>query len=122
MNKHSLPGTALLGGLLLALSTATSPSLAGTNAYVGSGLLSGSVEDCLKDMKGLADKTGFTEAQEVVMSNDKKSGDFHADKKDSSLHLVAKCDPATGVWALAVSGIDNQQTYDEFSKAFDALP
>ncbi len=100
----------------------TSPALAGTSAYVTAGLLSGSVEKCLQDVIAAANKAGFTESQETLMDNDKKAGDFHADQKGSTLHMTARCGPPEGVWSIAVSGIDNEQTFkghNEVLKAFD---
>jgi hypothetical protein len=106
---------------VLSLSMSAPCALAGTSAYVTAGLLGGNIESCLKDMKTAADKAGFTESQETVMDDDKKAGDFHADQKGSPLHVTARCDPATGVWSIAVSGIDSQQTVNEFNRIMKAF-
>ncbi len=69
MTFNALPSCAIM----LALIAGTSQGVkAGTTAYVGGGLLSGTVESCIKAMKTAADKTGFTESQETLMSDDKK--------------------------------------------------
>ena len=105
-----------------AMTAAVSPALAGTSAYVTGGLLGGGLEKCLTNAKKAATKAGFTETQEVLMDDDKKAGDFHADQKDSTLHMTARCDPPRGIWSIAVSGVDNEQTYKGFNevlKAFD---
>jgi hypothetical protein len=97
-------------------------AMAGTTAYVGGGLLSGSVEVCLKNMKTAADKNGFTESQETIMSDNKKEGDFHADHKDSPMHFTGSCAPNVGVWSIGVSGIDNDKTYEMYGKVWEAIP
>jgi hypothetical protein len=124
MLAQSMKGTLLTTHSLVLLlwSTSTGIAHAGTTAYVAGGLLSGSAETCLKDMKVAADKTGFSESQQILMDDNKKAGDFHANQKGSPLHFTARCNPVDGVWSIAVSGIDNQQTYEEFNKVFDAMP
>jgi hypothetical protein len=79
---------------------------------VGGRLLSGTVEACLKDTKTAADKNGFKVSQETFMSDDKKSGNFHANHKDSPMHLTAICTPKAGVWSMDVSGVDNDMTFE----------
>jgi hypothetical protein len=120
---RELFSTAVVSVAAIATLGGASPSaFAGTSAYVTAGLLSGGLEKCLQEVKAAANKAGFTESQETVMDDDKKAGDFHADQKGSTLHMTARCDPPEGVWSLAVSGIDNEQTfkgYNEVMKAFD---
>jgi hypothetical protein len=119
MRINLLPACAITIALITG---ATQRAEAGTSAYVGGGLLSGTVESCIKNMKTAADNTGFTESQETVLSKDKRSGDFHADSKDSPLHFTATCDPATGIWAIAISGIDNSKTYESYLNVWKAIP
>ena len=95
---------------------------AGTRSYVTGDLLSGDVQTCLNNMKLAADKAGFTEQQFKAISDNKKVGDFHADKKDTPLHFTGHCDPTNGVWAIGVSGIDDDQTFKAFTKVVDAYP
>jgi len=108
--------------LIAIAAVAPTSAISGTTGYVGGGLLSGSVESCLKNMKTVADKNKFTEAQENVMSDDKKSGSFHADHKDSPMHFTANCAPNAGVWSMSVSGIDNEMTFEMYGKVWDAIP
>jgi len=96
-------------------------ALAGTSAYVTGGLLSGGLQKCLEDAKKAATKAGFTEYQEVLMDEDKRAGDFHADQKDSTLHMTMRCDPQRGIWSVAVSGVDNEQTYKGYNAVMDAF-
>lgn len=105
----------------LVMGVSASSALAGTVAFVGAGLLGGTMEACFKDMKVAADKTGFTESQQTLMDEDNKAGDFHASKKDSTLHVTARCDPARGVWAIAVSGIDPQEAVNAYNAVVKAL-
>lgn len=113
-----------LAGQALTAVVAIAPisAMAGTIAYVGGGLLSGSVEACLKNMKTAADKNGFTESQETIMSDNKKEGDFHADHKDSPMHFTGSCAPNAGVWSIGVSGIDNDKTFEMYGKVWKAIP
>ena len=108
--------------LAVVVAAAPAAAIASTTAYVGGGLLSGTVEACIKDMKMAANKNGFTESQETIMSDDKKSGSFHANHKDSPMHFTANCAPKAGVWSMSVSGIDNDMTFEMYGKVFDALP
>jgi hypothetical protein len=113
-----------LAPALLAVSMGILPgeAIASTTAYVTGGLLKETMEECFKSIKSAADKSGFTEYQETLLDEDKKAGDFHADQKNSPLHLTARCDPQEGVWSAAVSGIDEDQTlegYNSFFKGFE---
>ena len=108
--------------LAVVVAVAPAAAIASTTAYVGGGLLSGTVEACIKDMKMAADKNGFTESQETIMSDDKKSGDFHANHKNSPMHFTAFCSPKAGVWSMSVSGIDNDMTFEMYGKVLDAIP
>ena len=113
---------AAISATLSVLTNPTLPALAGTSAYVGGGLLSGGLDKCLQDAKKAATKAGFSEYQEIVMDENKKAGDFHADQKDSTLHMTMRCDPPEGVWSIAVSGVDSEQTlkgYNDLMKAFE---
>jgi hypothetical protein len=107
--------------VVLSLAAAAQDGVAGTMAFVTGGLLSGGVETCLKDIKAAAAKAGFTEFQETLFDDDKKAADFHADQKQSPLHLTARCDPKTGVWSVAVSGIDAEKTLEGYNRFFEAL-
>ena len=119
MNKRFVSAFAPLTALAIGILPLN--ALAGTVAFVGAGLLGGSLESCFNDMKVAADKAGFTESQETFMDDDKKAGDFHAGKKDSPLHVTARCDPARGVWAIAVSGIDPQEAVSAYNAVVKAL-
>ena len=108
--------------LAVALGAPTAGAMAGTTAFVTGGLLKQSMDECLKSMKSAANKSGFTEYQETLLDDNKKAGDFHADQKDSPLHVTARCDPQEGVWSVAISGVDTDQTlegYKQFFKGFD---
>jgi len=108
--------------LAISLGILPTDAMAGTTAYVTGGLLKETMEECFKSIKSAADKSGFTEYQETILDEDKKAGDFHADQKSSPLHLTARCDPREGVWSVAVSGIDEDQTlegYNRFFKSFE---
>jgi hypothetical protein len=73
-------------------------------------------------MKTAADKNGFKVSQETIMSDDKKSGNFHANHKDSPMHFTVICTPKAGAWSMDVSGIDNDMTFEMYRKVWDAIP
>lgn len=106
---------------LLVYGTASN-AVAGTSAYVTSGNLTKTVEQCLKDMSVLAEKTGFTIAQETLMDKNGMAGDFHADKAGAPLHFTARCNSVSKTWGIAVSGINNDQTFSQYKKFYDLLP
>ena len=101
---------------------AAGTAIAGTSAYVTSGTLSKTVDQCLKDMKALAQKTGFTVAQETLIDKNGMAGDFHADKAEAPLHFTARCNSVSKTWGIAVSGIINDQTFLQYKKFYDLLP
>ena len=97
-------------------------AIAGTSAYVTSGTLTKTVDQCLKDMKALAQKTGFTVAQETLIDKNGMAGDFHADKAGVPLHFTARCNSVSKTWGIAVSGINSDQTFSQYKKFYDLLP
>jgi len=74
----------------LTISAITGNAVAGTSAYVTSGTLTKTVDQCLKDMKSTAEKTGFTVAQETLFDKNGMAGDFHADKAGAPLHFTGR--------------------------------
>jgi hypothetical protein len=101
---------------------AAGTAIAGTSAYVTSGTLTQTVVQCLKDMKSTAEKTGFTVAQETLIDKNGMAGDFHADKAGAPLHFTARCNSVSKTWGIAVSGINNDQTFSQYKKFYDLLP
>ena len=97
-------------------------AFAGTSAYVTSGTLTKTVDQCLKDMKSIAEKTGFTVAQETLIDKNGMAGDFHADKAGVPLHFTARCNSVSKTWGIAVSGINSDQTFSQYRKFYDLLP
>ena len=97
-------------------------AIAGTSAYVTSGTLTKTVDQCLKDMKSTAEKTGFTVAQETLIDKNGMAGDFHADKAGAPLHFTARCNSVSKTWAVAVSGTNSDQTFSQYKEFYDLLP
>jgi hypothetical protein len=100
----------------------TNSAVAGTSAYVTSGTLTQTVEQCLNLMSTIAQKTGFTIAQQTVIDKNGKAGDFHADQASGSHHFTARCNSVSKTWAVAVSGINSDQTFSQYKKLYDLLP
>jgi hypothetical protein len=101
---------------------AAGTAIAGASAYVTSGTMTKTVDQCLKDMKSIAEKTGFTVSRETLIDKNGMAGDFHADKAGVPLHFTARCNSVSKTWGIAVSGINNDQTFSEYKKFYDLLP
>jgi hypothetical protein len=97
-----------------------SPSLASPFVYTSGGLLSGDLNTCMKQARRAATQTGFTSDQEEVLDDDKKDGQFFASKPDAPLSATVRCFPTAGVFSLAVGGINNAITYEQFKAFVDA--
>ena len=106
----------------VAVCSVTNSAVAGTSAYVTSGTLTQTVEQCLNQMRTIAQKTGFTVAQETLIDKNGMAGDFHADKAGAPLHFTARCNSVSKTWGIAVSGINNDQTFSQYKKFYDLLP
>lgn len=106
----------------VALYSVANSAVAGTSVYVTSGTLTQTVEQCLNQMRTIAQKTGFTDAQQTVMDKNGKAGDFHADQSSASLHFTARCNSVSKTWAVAVGGIDSDRTFTRYKKFYDLLP
>lgn len=70
----------------------------------------------MADAKRVATKTGFTAGQAEVLDEDKKDGSFFAYKIDAPLSLAVRCFPTAGVYSLALSGINNDTSFEEWQK------
>ena len=90
--------------------------------YVSTFAYSGSGEECIKNAAAVLKEEGFTRNFEVVrFKGQSRSKGGHVDGKLSNYPVVAKieCDQSLGVTGLAVTGIDNELTYDKYSILFD---
>ena len=110
--KYALP--ALAASALVVPGAAASPFV-----YTTGGLLSSDLKTCMAQAKNAATKSGFTQDQEEVLDEDKKDAVFFASKPDSPLSLAVRCFPTAGVFSIAVSGINNDASYDQFKKFAD---
>jgi len=107
---------------VLVIATIESNAIAATSAYVTSGNLVKTVDQCLKDMRSIAEKSGFTVAQETLIDKNGMAGDFHADKANAQLHFTARCNSVSKTWAISVSGTNNDQTFAQFRNFYTILP
>lgn len=114
--KYAIPafGAAIVGFLV-----ASPVALASPYVYTTGSLLSGDLKSCLKQAKSAADKSGYTKNQEEILDDDGKDGVFYALNPDMPLSLAVRCAPTVGVVSLAVSGINNDLTFDRFKKYVD---
>ncbi len=102
--------------ILASMTIVSSPSLASPYVYTTGGLLNADLKTCIADAKSSATQTGFTAEQEEVLDEDKKDGTFFASKPDAPISLAVRCFPTSGVYSLAVSGINNDRSFDEWKK------
>lgn len=98
------------------LTAIASPALASPFVYTTGGLLNTDLSTCLSDAEKAAKETGFTQDQEKALDEDKKDGTFFASKPDAPVSLVVRCAPTYGVVTIAVSGINNDVTFEEYGR------
>jgi hypothetical protein len=101
---------------LISVVVASAPSQASPFVYTTGGLLNTDLKTCIADAKRVATKTGFTEGQEEVLDEDKKDASFFAFKTDAPISLAVRCFPTAGVYSLALSGVNNDTTWEEWQK------
>ena len=109
------PAFGLVSSLISVVVT-SAPSQASPFVYTTGGLLNADLKTCMADAKRVATKTGFTEGQEDALDEDKKDGSFFASKADAPLSLAVRCFPTAGVYSLALSGVNNDNTWEEWQK------
>ena len=108
------PAFGLVSSLISVVVT-SAPSQASPFVYTTGGLLNADLKTCMADAKRVATKTGFTDGQEVL-DEDKKDASFFAFKTDAPISLAVRCFPTAGVYSLALSGINNDISFEEWQK------
>ena len=109
----------------LAVSTATliagisPPVFARPYLYISTFSYSGSVSVCLTNAGQALKRSGFTNDFDRDMTGE-KSGRVKAKIPSAAVVASIECDQSLGVTALAVSGLDNDLSYDKFKELFDA--
>ena len=88
--------------------------------YVSSFTYSGSGYSCMREAETALRRAGFTRDLERDPFDDPSTGG-HVDGKlrHSDVAAAIECDADIGTSALAVSGLDNDLTYDKYSDLFD---
>ncbi len=107
------------GLLLAALGTLSLPESAHAVPHVYTNLVLGisSSEACIQNSKRVANKNGFTENHEVV--GEKGSQSFYADHRDKPLAMAVSCSTKLGGASVAVTGMNNDDTYALFERVYD---
>jgi hypothetical protein len=80
--------------------------------------------DLVTSLTGIAQLTrnlGFTLHPETLYASDGASATYHADHADVPVGLAVDCNPRRGTVALAVSGMDAEETLDRFHALERAL-
>ena len=95
------------------------PVLAIPHVYAGLVLDINRIEGCLSQAEKIARKHGFTESIEVAGSE--KMRDFHADHKDNPLSITVNFSTKLGGAAIAVAGMNNDDTFAMMQKVYDDI-
>ena len=112
----------LLFFLSLGLFSAGQAAMARPWLYVSTFAYAGTGEECLDNAADALREEGFTRDFEVKRFKGKsRNAGGHVDGKLRNYPVVAKieCDQSLGVTGLAVTGIDNELTYEKYSDLFD---
>lgn len=107
------------GLLLAALGSFWRPESAQAIPHVYTNLVLGidSAETCIQNSKRVASKNGFTENQEVL--GVKGSQFFYADHSEKPLALAISCSTKLGGASIAVTGMNNDDTFAMFERVYD---
>ena len=107
------------GLLLAALGSLSLPQSAEAIPHVYTNLVLGiaSSEACIQNAKRVASKNGFTENQEVL--GEEGSQFFYADHRNKPLALAVSCINKLGGASIAVSGMNNDDTFAMFERVYD---
>jgi hypothetical protein len=81
----------------------------------------GSLSESLAGITMLANQLGFTQAPETLYAADGLSAAFHADHGDHAISLAVECNPRQQTVALAVSGLNNHETFEAFHQVSRTL-
>ena len=113
MKKHFLA----LGAI--AMFGYASPAGARPWIYMSTWSHGGSSHKCLNQAKAALEAEGFTKELAISYHKDKASGGVvEGVLPDSPVRAKIDCNPRDGITGLAVSGLDNQLTYDKYNKLF----
>jgi hypothetical protein len=93
------------------------PAQAIPHVYAGLVLGVNSMQACLSQAEKIAKKNGFTDNIEVVGSGSMQ--DFHADHNDKPLSITVSCSTKLGGAAIAVAGMNNDDTFAMIRKVYD---
>ena len=81
----------------------------------------GSLSESIAGISVLANQLGFTHAPETLYAVDGQSAAFHADHGARAVSLAVECNPQQQTVSLAVSGLDNQDTFETFHQVSSTL-
>ncbi|MEX0588984.1 MAG: hypothetical protein WD136_06975 [Cyanobium sp.] len=81
----------------------------------------GSLAESLAGITVLANQLGFTHAPETLYASDGQSAAFHADHGVRAVSLAVECNPRQQTVSLAVSGLENQETFETFHQVSSTL-
>jgi hypothetical protein len=89
--------------------------------YVSSFTHGGSARECLEGAKAALERSGFTRDLSIDYFDDQSIGGHVGGMlPDAPVAAKIECDQSIGVTALAVSGLDNELTYEKYGQLFEA--
>ena len=98
----------------------SSPALARPWVYLSSFSHGGTGEQCLGAARIALANAGFTRDEYTSRFDSQKGGLVEALLTNSPVRAKIECDPKLGITSLAVSGLNNDLTYEKYMKLFKA--
>ncbi len=98
----------------------SAPAMARPWLYVSAFSYGGTGDSCLKDARKALASAGFTRDVETIPFDKQEGGHIEALLSNAPVRAKIECDPKLGVTSLAVSGLNNDLTYDKYSILFKA--
>ena len=98
----------------------SSPALARPWVYLTSFSYGGTGEQCLGAARIALANAGFTRDVYTSRFDSQKGGLVEALLSNSPVRAKIECDPKLGITSLAVSGLNNELTYEKYMELFKA--
>ncbi|QNI72885.1 putative conserved secreted protein [Synechococcus sp. NOUM97013] len=98
----------------------SSPALARPWVYLTSFSYGGTGEQCLGAARSALANAGFTREEYTSRFDNQKGGLVEALLTNAPVRAKIECDPKLGITSLAVSGLNNDLTYEKYMELFKA--
>lgn len=97
------------------------PAFSAPHVYTTAFLLDGDLQTCINESKDAGAKTKFTDDIQVIKTNDQKGASIYAVSTLGSFSMAVECDPPGGTVSIAVSGINNDDTFQLFKELLNSF-